>query len=43
VRVVGYAALLLLAVFGVVVVRRLARSWRETYGGAGGADDDDQG
>jgi len=45
VRVVGSAALLLLVVFGVFVVRRLVRSWRETYGGPGGAGggDDDQG
>jgi hypothetical protein len=40
VRVVGYAALLLVAVFGVFVVRRLVRSWRDTYRGAGGTDDD---
>jgi len=37
-RVVGNAALLLvLAVFGVFVVRRLVRSWRDAYGDAGGA------
>jgi hypothetical protein len=40
VRAVGYAAILLVAVFGVFVVRRLVRSWRDTYGGASGADDD---
>jgi len=40
VRVVGYAALLLVAVFGLFVVRRLVRSWRHTYGGESGIDDD---
>ena len=44
-RVVGYATLLLVAVFGAFVVRRLVRSWRDTYGGANGTGsaDDDQG
>ena len=43
-RILGYGALLLLAVFGVSVVRRLVRSWRDTYSGAAGAgSDDDQG
>ena len=42
-RIIGYAALLLVAVFGVYVVRRLVRSWRDTYAGASGAGaDDDQ-
>ena len=41
-RVVGYGALLVVAVFGVFVVRRLVRSWRDTYGDAAGAADDDQ-
>jgi hypothetical protein len=45
VRIIGYAALLLVIVLGVVVVRRLVRSWRDTYGGTGavGGADDDQG
>ena len=33
-RVVGLAALVLLVAFGAFVVRRLVRSWRDTYGGA---------
>jgi hypothetical protein len=32
VRIVGYATLLAVAVFGFFVVRRLVRSWRDTYG-----------
>jgi hypothetical protein len=43
VRVVGYGALLLVAVFGFYVVRRLVRSWRDTYAEANGAGaEDDQ-
>jgi hypothetical protein len=40
VRIVGYGALLLVAAFGVYVVRRLVRSWRDTYAGARGAGGD---
>jgi hypothetical protein len=49
VRVVGYAALLAVALFGFYVVRRLVRSWRDTYTAPedaapnGAAADDDQG
>ena len=43
---VGYAALLAVALFGFYVVRRLVRSWRDTYTApeeAGAGADDDQG
>ena len=48
-RVVGYAALLAVALFGFSVVRRLVRSWRDTYPGPeeaapnGAGAEDDQG